>query len=286
MIVRLAALAALAAAAALALPAAAAQAQTPAYLYLKTTGFYGAVDMIPSGNQVGECTTYCTFAFPRGTNVRLTAQPGQGRFLQWSRWATSIGSLCSGPSRTCTITMNSSTAVRAVSSPVSLRVGATDGGFVTVGNPGPPCGSSCYLYNLGAIASIHAEAVGENAFRGWSGGCANAGPDCGVRMTDNRVLGASFRCTSSDTCTNSQPLTNKLRFWVKVIGGSVSGSVNCGGSCLKMVGVGEQLSLRASSGRVQWLGRYIRCASGTSRCTFRVGTNSTSSSPALVVRYY
>jgi hypothetical protein len=283
MIVRVAALAAVAA---LALPCAAAQGDTPAYLYLKTTGFYGAVDMVPSGSQVGDCTTYCTFAFPRGTNVRLTAQPGQGRFLQWSPWATRIGSLCFGTSRTCTITMNSSTAVRAVFSPVSLRVTSTDGGFVSVRNPGPPCGSSCYLYDLGAIASIHAEAVGENAFRGWSGGCVNAGPDCGVRMTDNRVLGASFRCTSTDSCSIRQPLTTKLNFWVKVIGGRVSGSLSCGGSCLKQVGVGQQLSLRASSGRVQWLSRVIRCASGSSRCTFKVGTNSTSSSPLLVVRFY
>jgi hypothetical protein len=283
MIVRVAALAA---AAALALPGAVARGATSANLYLKTTGFYGAVDMVPSGTQVGECTTYCTFAFPRGTNVRLTAQPGLGRFVQWSPWATSIGSLCSGTSRTCTFTMNSSTAVRAIFSPVSLRVTWTDGGFVSVANPGPTCGSRCYLYNLGAIASIHAEAVGENAFRSWSGGCANAGPDCGVRMTDNRLLGASFRCTSTEVCTVRQPLTTTLNFWVKVIGGSVSGSLNCGGSCRKVVGVGQQLSLRANSGRVQWLGRYIRCASGSSRCTFKVGTNSTSSSPALVVRYY
>jgi hypothetical protein len=283
MVVRAAALAALIAA--VALPGAAAKPSTSVYVYLKTTGFYGAVDLVPSGAQVGDCTTYCTFAFAPGTSVRLTAEPGSGRFVQWSPWANNFGSLCSGASRTCDVTLNGSTAIRAVFSPVSLRVAWSDGGFVRVKNPGPSCGSDCYLYDLGGRASIHAEAVGDNAFSGWSGGCASIGTDCGVNMSDNRMLGASFHCTGT-VCSLSQPLTTKLSFWVKVIGGSVSGSLSCSGSCFKSVGVGQQLSLQAGSSRVQWLSRVFTCATGSTRCTFKVGTDSSSSSPLLVVRFY
>jgi hypothetical protein len=103
-------------------------------------------------------------------------------------------------------------------------------------------------------------------------------------MSDNRVLGASFRCTA-DVCTITQPLTTKLNFWVKVIGGSVSGSLSCSGSCVKTVGAGDQLTLQSSSSRVQWLSRVFRCAGGATRCTFKVGTNSTSYSPLLVVKF-
>jgi hypothetical protein len=282
MIARVAALALVVAAAAL--PSAAAKVDASAYIYLKTTGFYGAVDIVPSGTQFGECTTYCTFAFPRGANVRLTAQPGAGRFIQWSAWANNMGSLCSGASRTCNVTLNNSTAIRAAFSPVSLRVTWTDGGNVTVRNPGPRCGNGCYLYDVGATARIHAEAVEDNAFRGWSGGCSAAGTDCDVNMYDNRVLGASFYCTAS-VCSSTGPLSTKLNFWMKVIGGSVLGSLNCMGSCFKSVSVGQQLSLQVSSNRVQWLSRVFSCATGSTRCTFRVGTNSTSYSPMLVVRF-
>ena len=208
-----------------------------------------------------------------------------GAVLGWLPWANNYGSMCSGQSRVCRVTLNSSTAIQAVFSPVSLRVVWTDGGFVTVRNPGRSCGSGCYLYDRGARASIQAQSVGDNTFSGWSGGCANAGTNCGVNMSENRVLGASFRCTG-DPCTITQGLTTKLNFWVKVIGGSVTGSVTCSGSCYKVVGVGQQLSLASSSGRVQWLSRVFRCSSGSTRCTFKVGTNSTSSSPMLVVRFY
>ena len=283
MIVRAAALALLVSA--VGLPGAAAKSNASTYLYLKTTGYSGAVDVVPSGTQVGECSTYCTFAFTPGQDVTLTAQPGSGQFLGWSPWANNYGSMCSGQSRVCRVTLNSSTAIQAVFSPVSLRVVWTDGGFVTVRNPGRSCGSGCYLYDRGARASIQAQSVGDNTFSGWSGGCANAGTNCGVNMSENRVLGASFRCTG-DPCTITQGLTTKLNFWVKVIGGSVTGSVTCSGSCYKVVGVGQQVSLASSSGRVQWLSRVFRCSSGSTRCTFKVGTNSTSSSPMLVVRFY
>jgi Divergent InlB B-repeat domain len=269
-------------AAAIALPSAAARSDGSTYIYLKTTGFYGAVDLVPSGTQVGSCTSYCTFAFTPGTSVSLVAEAARGRFVGWTPWSTSVGSMCAGSSRVCTVTLNANTAVRAVFSPVSLRVAWTDGGTVQVQNPGPSCGSGCYLYDFGTRASIHAQSVGDNAFSGWSGGCANIGDSCDVLMNDNRVLGASFQCTAS-VCSTSSPLSTTVSFWVKVIGGSVTGSLNCSGSCSKSVSVGQQLSFQASSGRVRWLSRYFTCRTGAQRCTFRVGTNSSSVSPALIV---
>jgi hypothetical protein len=270
--------------AAVAIPGGAARPSASAYIYLKTSGYYGAVELAPSGTQIGACTTYCTFAFTPGTNVTLTAEPGAGRFAGWSAWATNLGSMCSGASPSCNVTLTTSTAVKANFTPVSLRITWTDGGYVTVGDSVPRCGSSCYLYELGARAHVRAQSVGDNAFSGWSGGCANIGAACGVNMNDNRVLGASFRCTGT-ICSITEPLSTKLNFWVKVIGGSVSGSLNCSGSCYMSVGVGQQLSLQASSSQVEWLSRVFRCRAGSTRCTFRVGTNSTSYSPLLIVKY-
>ncbi|HEV8459240.1 MAG TPA: hypothetical protein VGQ38_00910 [Gaiellaceae bacterium] len=269
----------------IALPGAAAKPAGSTYIYLKTAGFYGAVDLVPAGTQVGACSSYCTFAFSPGTSVSLVADAARGRFVGWTPWATSVGSLCGGSSRVCTVTLNASTAIRAVFSPVSLRVASTDGGTVNVLNPGPSCGSGCYLYDLGTRATIQAQAAGADyVFDGWSGGCANIGTTCNVLMSDNRVLGASFRCTA-DACSTSSPLSTDVSFWVKVIGGSVTGALNCNGSCSRSVSVGQQLSLLASSPHVTWSSRYFTCRTGAQRCTFRVGTNSTSYSPALVVRF-
>jgi hypothetical protein len=282
MVVRAAALAVVIAA--VLLPGAEARPSAWAYLYLKTTGLYGAVDLYPSGTQTRDCTTYCTFAFPAGSTVTLAAEPGAGRFLQWSPWATNIGSLCAGTSPRCVITLDNSTAIKAVFNPVSLRLTWTDGGYVTLDNPGPSCGRSCYLYDVGARAEIHAHSVGDNEFSSWGGGCGGAGPDCGVLMSDNRVLGASFRCTGT-VCSTTEPLSTTLDFWVKVIGGSVSGSLSCSGSCYKSVNVGQQLTLQSSSNRVQWQSRYFTCRSGSTRCMFRVGTNSSSSRPLVTVTF-
>lgn len=266
------------------LPGAQARPAATAFVYLKTGGVYGSVDIYPAGTQTRACTSYCTFAFPLGSTISLSAEPGAGRFVQWSPWANNLGSLCTGTSQRCVITLNDSTAIKAVFSPVSLRLAWTDGGYVSVDNPGSSCGHGCYLYNLGSIAHIHAHSVGANAFDGWSGGCTNSGPDCGVSMSDNRSLGASFRCTA-DVCSTTEPLSTAVNFWVKVVGGSVSGSLSCNSSstCYKSVDVGQQLTLQASSTRVRWQSRFFTCRSGVSRCIFKVATDSSRISPLLIV---
>jgi Divergent InlB B-repeat domain len=261
------------------------------HLYVKTVGYYGAVDVVPSGVQVGDCASYCKFAFLTGTVVTLTAQRAAGKFVGWDQLFVDWTQPCSGAGTRCILTMNASAAVKANFSPVALRVLASDGGRVDVLNAGPlSCGSGCTLFGYDSFANIRAVADDGNAFNGWSGGCANIGDSCNVRMNGNRLLGASFRCTAS-VCRSRHPLSTKVRFWVKVVGpGRVAGSgLTCSGSCSREASVGQQLSLHAEpktgySVR-SWYGRNFACAPRAKRCMFGVSGKSSSTSPGLVVTF-
>ena len=258
------------------------------YLYVKSSGYYGAVELNPAGTQVGECTTYCKFAFPVGTVVRLTAQRTYTSvsFVGWSQLFQNWTPPCGGTSTVCTVTMNQSLAVRAQFSPVALRLLAGDGGTAAMFDARWSCGSNCGLYDYGAQARVRATELPGNAFVAWSGGCAGIGRGCRFRITDNRLLVAIFRCTE-DVCSITQPVTTKVRFYVRVVGsGRVTGAgINCSSTCYRDVGVADQLSLQAQGTPRSWAGQGFRCAAGSPRCTFRVTKGSSSSSPGLIVSF-
>ena len=256
------------------------------YLYVKSTGYYGAVDLSPAGLQVGECGSYCKFAFPAGTVVRLTAQRGAGTFVGWQTLFTNWTPPCSGPTPYCTVTLTQSQAVRATFSPVAVRVLAGDGGSAEVVGARSSCGTNCGLFDYGSSAVVRAHDKPGWTFHGWSGGCAGIGRGCRFTTWDNRLLVAIFRCTTNP-CSTTHPVTTKVRLWVRVVGGGrVTGSgISCPGTCFRDVEVATQLSLQAQGSPRSWYGRGFACASGAQRCTFRVTKSSSATTPGLVVTF-
>lgn len=176
-----------------------------AVLTVTISGSGGTVNSL--GNIIN-CSPTCAAAFSPGSSVTLTANPSTGTFVGW-------GGACSGTSRTCSMTINSSQNVTAVFSPLSCGVGVPYNGYCWYKNTirGGTCGAYCS--SIGRIcinstqtcaqdkAAYAAAGVNCSAYYEYNGAAYNSsypnynGGACGVR-TDT-----TWSCGTGSITTNS-----------------------------------------------------------------------------------
>jgi secreted trypsin-like serine protease len=164
----------------------------------------GTVTSNPGGIS---CLPDCSFGYPSGTSVTLTAAADSGSdFTGWT------GGGCSGTG-TCTVTMDQARSVDAeftnTSSTPTMRtltvVKAGGGsGTVTSTPAGINCGSDCSAsFTNGTSVTLTATPASGSTFAGWEGeGCSGTGT-CTVSMDQAREVTATFGLQAT---TPSSPL--------------------------------------------------------------------------------
>ena len=156
-----------------------------------------------------DCVPDCSFGYPSGTNVTLTATADSGSaFTGWT------GAGCSGTG-TCTVTMDQARSVDAEftntsSTPTmrTLTIVQSGGGSGTVtSNPaGINCGSVCSASFIdGTLVTLAATPASGSTFAGWeSEGCLGTGT-CTVSMDQAREVTATFGLQATTPSSPSSP---------------------------------------------------------------------------------
>jgi hypothetical protein len=195
---------------------------------------------------------------PVGTAVTLngrglsgiTSVKFNGTAASFTKTDTSIGTTVPNGATTGTVCVTGG--ANSACSPTSFLVGPTQHLSVTTGGTGTgsvtsqapygtiTCGSACQSeMPQGANVVLHAQAVPNSSFAGWSGDCTGTG-DCTVSMTAARSVTATFDRVSSDVD-------------VSVLGsgnGSVTSDpigVSCPGTCAKPFDHGSPVELTAQA---------------------------------------
>jgi Divergent InlB B-repeat domain len=147
----------------------------------------GTVTSSPAGIN---CGATCTFNYPYGTSVTLTAIPASGST------ASLAGPGCSG-GRTCTVAVNSATAITATftlgPSALTVRKTGSGTGTVTSSPAGINCGSTC-TFNYPHGTSVTLTAIPA------SGSTASlVGPGCSGRTTCTVTVNSATAITATFT---------------------------------------------------------------------------------------
>jgi hypothetical protein len=149
----------------------------------------GSVSSSPAGIT---CGTTCSWTYPSGTAVTLTAAATTGStFTGWSGACTGTGS--------CSVTLTSDTTVTATfnqqtqTQSQTLMVGVSGKGTVTSSPTGINCGKTCSAsYPSGTSVTLIATPGSGFAFSGWSGACTGTS-SCVVTMTTAQTVTATFK---------------------------------------------------------------------------------------------
>jgi uncharacterized repeat protein (TIGR02543 family) len=155
----------------------------------KTGTGAGTVSSSPAGIN---CGTACSYTYPGGTVVTLTATPSAG--YTFSGW-TSGG--CSGTAP-CSLAGNGSITVTASFAAIppstyALAVSKQGPGTVTSNPAGINCGSVCSAaYASGTVVTLTAIANSGARFGGWSGGGCSGTGTCTVTLNKAISVSASF----------------------------------------------------------------------------------------------
>ena len=151
---------------------------------------------VTSNDGLISCPGTCSATYDSGTVVTLTASAASGStFGGWS------GS-CTGPSTTCTVTMNGARSVTATFNVSVQRFTLTvsrqniliGNGTVTSSPAGINCGSTCSAtYNSDTVVTLTATPAFGSVFVGWGGACSGIlVPSCTVTMTGDMSVTATF----------------------------------------------------------------------------------------------
>jgi hypothetical protein len=151
----------------------------------------GAVTSAPAGIDCGASWQTCSSSFESGTQVTLTATPGdRSTFTAWTGCDTVSGN-------TCTVAMNAARSVTATFMRVrfTLTVNKTGVGRGTVTSTpgGIDCGSSCSAaYDIDTVVTLTATPAMLSVFTGWTGCDTVSDTTCVVRMSAAKSVTADF----------------------------------------------------------------------------------------------
>lgn len=135
-------------------------------------------------------------AYPSGTVVTVTANPGTGSALaSWS------GGGCTGTALTCQVTMTANTTVTAtfnstLTYDLTLIYAGTGTGTVSQN----PFATS---YTPGTSVTLTPAAASGSTFAGWGGACSGTAATCTVTMSTARSVTVTFNTVNSYTLTTS-----------------------------------------------------------------------------------
>jgi hypothetical protein len=236
-------------------------------LQLTVTGVQASVSTDPVGRLTGCVANRCSYKFPVGATVTVTATP-TGTSGSFARWRGA----CSGATPVCTVVLDRNQALTARFTPVQLFADLTErGGSIKVSPEGSSCGFRCWSYPYASRATISAMPQPGYAFDGWGGRCAAVGvPSCTVNLFGGVDTWAMFRCTGA-VCRSSQPVTHKVATKVVVRGpGYVTlGGRKCWSTCKYRFKRGRALSAHAhrqDSSFTGWSGGW--CTGSSLLCQF------------------
>ena len=154
----------------------------------------GTVSSAPAGIN---CGSTCSFLFPTGTPVTITATPdATSSFSGWSGAAT-------GTNSSALINMNSDKTVSANftrnSYTLNISKSGTGSGTISSTPAGISCGSSCSAsYLAGSSVTLTATPDAGSVFIGWSGGGCSGTGICVVSIMSANTVVAGFNYTSSN----------------------------------------------------------------------------------------
>ncbi|HZD31201.1 MAG TPA: FG-GAP-like repeat-containing protein [Candidatus Angelobacter sp.] len=209
---------------------------------------------VTSADGMVNCSSVCSYSYPGGTQVTLTASWGQAYFGgSWS------GGGCDPYILTpCVVTMSQPQSITATfyPAPATLQVYNSGGGTVTSDDGYINCGPTCFhLYPaLGGQVTLTATPAQGYYFTGWIGsGCSGAG-SCVVTLTQATVVSANFVPLSTQ-----YPLTVSKNGQGTI--GSSDGLINCGNTCSYAYPIGSQVTLTATAAPGYRLTSWIGCTS-------------------------
>ncbi len=222
----------------------------------------GSISSNPAGI---DCPGACSYQFPEGTSVLLTAGPDvSSTFTIW----TGGGCAAANP---CNVTLNGDTTVNAefTLKQFTLTVLKDGNGGGSVVGSGIVCGATCQVLQVDYDTSISltANPAGNSNFSKWrGGGCDTANP-CEFNITGNTTVTATFTLkpftltvAKAGTGTGTVTSTDTL--------------INCGADCSEEYDYNTQVTLQAAAGTGAFTGWSGGGCSGTGDCVVTV-TNTT-----------
>jgi uncharacterized protein (TIGR03437 family) len=212
------------------------------YTLSVTTSGSGSVTSLPAGI---DCGSACSFTWPAGTPVTLTAAPDAGSVF--SGWAGA----CNGGG-SCTVTLDSDKAVTAsfaAAGPPTLTVikngNAGGSGVITSSPAGISCGSICQAdFPPDTVITLTATDNVVAGFTGWLGACTGFRPTCTVTMDGPKSVTATFLTGG----------TQILQVFKSTVANTVGGGgtltsspvgINCGNLCGTRFTAGDPVTLTA-----------------------------------------
>jgi hypothetical protein len=260
-------------------------------LSVYSSGVGAALNLAPTGRELGCEGARCSYEYPRFATVTVTARPkAPTRFARW------LGA-CSDSARACRVVLDESKAVTARFSPVALTTGRFSSfvGGVFVNPAGRPlCGLGCQLYPYATEVTVTARPAGGRAFRGWTGppcSDSSASDTCVVTMYDNVDAVPRFECTGSgeEDCVDqaSDPIERMVQVTITVRGSGtvLFGGERCSGTCRQKIERGRVISLLASptgSSFGSWTGA---CRGASPRCQMAAFRDARGRPPSVIARF-
>lgn len=216
----------------------------------------GTVTSSPAGIDCGSGATACSYAFPWGTKVTLTATPVTGG--SFSLWTNAAG--CTTPHvTTCTVTYEGTQTIGAIfttviAKPETITVGlaGTGSGTVTSAPTGIDCGSSCSsLFPNATAVTLTATPAAGSTFAGWTGASCYTASTCTVSTTATvtatfDVTASMFSCrvpkVTGDTLARAKSAIEKANCSVGRVTTAYSAKVKKGKVAVERPGAGTGLA--------------------------------------------
>jgi Divergent InlB B-repeat domain/Fibronectin type III domain len=257
----------------------------PAAAGLRTAEANVTLQVVPRGpgkvtSGANECTrnvegegAACSWSYPSGTTVVLTATPDAGE--TFSRWSTSE---CPGTG-TCQLTLDADTSIVALFGRLTLRVqtsGDQEGDFITIDPGGLRCPPTCSpRFATGTVVTLTVTTKAPSTFTSFPYGCESvSGSTCRLTLLDNgQQVGAKFNNQPGPVADAVVKVTVKVKKDGDGDGLVTATGLSCGDTCSASFPYGTLVPFQASAvGASLFRGWGGICANDAdTRCTLPIG---------------